>query len=384
MAKLIKLSNNSWKQPFNDRKKEMDLWNTHTIVASICGLKDGTKRKLNIKFEDKFNIDITDYFQITSGKEIAFPKSIKDRIGSIVIDNPDSFFIVTVLDSYDFTFTPSDIIWIKNVTNKKGSHAYMELTTDIFTLHFPNKSGDSKNLLSPKINDIILLRQVINKVPVFTHLVTPIDDLRVEDDKRSEYRYGREVRIIAKTELNSVIPVSSTLWNKINFQGISHGNVCEIENISSVENVDKLKLNIWNKFGKYFISSEEQSATITSSIITELEDSNPDLSVTEGELRLVSHIVKERNREIVKEKKQLAINNNSLKCEVCTFSFPKTYQSNFIECHHILPIGESGVRKTKLEDLALVCANCHRMLHVKFEGKYLTIDQLKKRIISLK
>jgi 5-methylcytosine-specific restriction enzyme A len=34
------------------------------------------------------------------------------------------------------------------------------------------------------------------------------------------------------------------------------------------------------------------------------------------------------------------------------------------ECHHTLPLSEAAfVRKTRLRDLAIVCANCHRMLH---------------------
>lgn len=100
-------------------------------------------------------------------------------------------------------------------------------------------------------------------------------------------------------------------------------------------------------------------------------------------MRIVAHLVKERNRKIVIEKKQQAINSNALDCEVCTFSFPETYQSNFIECHHLSPIGQAGVRETKLEDLALVCANCHRMLHTKFDGQFLSIQQLQTRIKSL-
>ena len=36
----------------------------------------------------------------------------------------------------------------------------------------------------------------------------------------------------------------------------------------------------------------------------------------------------------------------------------------FIECHHVTPVSElrAGTR-TRLSDLAVVCSNCHRMLH---------------------
>lgn len=384
MAKLIFLTDTSWRQPFADRRKELPLWSSNTKVASFCGFKDGTKRLLNIKFESKFKIDETRYFQITSGNEISFSKDFQDKIGKIIFNNPDSFFIVTVLDSSDNSFSPSDIVWIKNVTNKDIGYAYMDLQENEFVLHFPNKFGKSNNLLKPKIDDIILVRQIINRIPVFTHLVTPIDNQRVDENTRAEYRYGRRVRVIAKTDLTNCIHVDSTLWKHVNFQGVSHGNACEIENISSIENLDELKLDIWRKSSRHFIQTAEDSASTTSAIIKKLQITNPDISVTEGELRLVKHMMKERNHEIVKQKKQQAIQMNTLKCEVCTFSFPKIYDANFIECHHIIPIGDSGVRKTTLEDLALVCANCHRMLHTKFNGQYLSIEQLSKLIKAIK
>ncbi|MGF7234005.1 MAG: HNH endonuclease [Frankia sp.] len=55
-----------------------------------------------------------------------------------------------------------------------------------------------------------------------------------------------------------------------------------------------------------------------------------------------------------------------LRCEVCGFDFEKTYGSRgagYIECHHIVPLHTTGQRATKLDDLALICANCHRMIH---------------------
>lgn len=54
-------------------------------------------------------------------------------------------------------------------------------------------------------------------------------------------------------------------------------------------------------------------------------------------------------------------------CEGCEFSFADKYGprgDGVIECHHTLPLSalKAGV-KTKVSDLALVCANCHRILH---------------------
>jgi 5-methylcytosine-specific restriction protein A len=49
----------------------------------------------------------------------------------------------------------------------------------------------------------------------------------------------------------------------------------------------------------------------------------------------------------------------------------------FIEAHHTKPV-ETLVEssKTKLEDLALLCANCHRMVHAA--RPWLSIEALQK------
>jgi len=98
MAALEKLSDTSWKQLFVDRSKEFCSWQCQIDVADYCKIKDGTKRHLRIKFEDKFKIDITDYFAISSGREVIFPADIQNKIKPVVLNNRDSFFIVEVLD----------------------------------------------------------------------------------------------------------------------------------------------------------------------------------------------------------------------------------------------------------------------------------------------
>ena len=70
-----------------------------------------------------------------------------------------------------------------------------------------------------------------------------------------------------------------------------------------------------------------------------------------------------RNRKLIKEKKE----TSDYKCEVCNFSFKEKYGDiglKFIEAHHknMLSFGE---RITKLADIALLCSNCHSMIHKK-------------------
>lgn len=56
-------------------------------------------------------------------------------------------------------------------------------------------------------------------------------------------------------------------------------------------------------------------------------------------------------------------------CEICDFSFSKVYGelgSGYIEAHHLIPLDhleEGQSVKYQAEDFALLCANCHRMVH---------------------
>lgn len=106
-------------------------------------------------------------------------------------------------------------------------------------------------------------------------------------------------------------------------------------------------------------------------------------SVVEGRILYKYHKVIERDRKIVKKKKDQAISRNGiLACEACLFVFEAFYGNigtGFIECHHRTPLSLLRVStKTSLDDLALVCSNCHRMLHKKID--VLSIEDLKTLI----
>ncbi|WP_367115524.1 HNH endonuclease [Chitinophaga sp. CB10] len=99
------------------------------------------------------------------------------------------------------------------------------------------------------------------------------------------------------------------------------------------------------------------------------------------------HKAYERDKKIVEAKKKEVLKKlGTLTCEVCDFNFKNTYGDwgdGYIECHHKLPLGKLKVRTlTKLNDLALVCANCHRMLHRRIDA--LTVEGLKMLLISNK
>ena len=93
-----------------------------------------------------------------------------------------------------------------------------------------------------------------------------------------------------------------------------------------------------------------------------------DMTAVEGQILFRVHKLRERDQGIVKRRKaQVLKREGRLHCEVCAFDFVRKYGelgADFIECHHVKPLSQlQSSERTKLSDLALVCANCHRMLH---------------------
>ena len=100
--------------------------------------------------------------------------------------------------------------------------------------------------------------------------------------------------------------------------------------------------------------------------ITEIP--NIDISAKEGNPRLRTHLTRERNPKLVKEKKkQVLKKTGKLCCEVCAFDFHEKYGEfgeNFCEVHHLTPLSKAdGEIETDLQDLAIICSNCHRIIH---------------------
>lgn len=105
----------------------------------------------------------------------------------------------------------------------------------------------------------------------------------------------------------------------------------------------------------------------------------------EGKLLTKQHISRERSRKLVAKKiAQIKAKLGKLECEVCDFNFADRYGprgEDVIECHHKRPVSELlPGEKTHLNDLALVCANCHRIIHRK--RPWLTIDELKQLLLE--
>lgn len=81
--------------------------------------------------------------------------------------------------------------------------------------------------------------------------------------------------------------------------------------------------------------------------------------------------------------KSLAIEKHGLSCQICGFNFEKTYGAlgkGYIEMHHLVSLGTTKKERiSTVDDVAVVCSNCHRVLHRNGKDP-IPIEQLKAAV----
>lgn len=93
-----------------------------------------------------------------------------------------------------------------------------------------------------------------------------------------------------------------------------------------------------------------------------------------------SHLVTERDKKVVREKREDTLRRTGkLACEVCDFDFLVAYGERgrtFCEVHHTIPFQvRPGLRVTNLDERAILCSNCHRMVH---RSPTVTVSELRE------
>jgi len=138
---------------------------------------------------------------------------------------------------------------------------------------------------------------------------------------------------------------------------------------------------IINKYKKSDSINSEKLLSIEESVSElPLIEENEELTFPEGKEKFTLHKSKERNKVLFRKAKELYFKkDNNLSCQICGFSFFDKYGEigkGFIEAHHTFPISElKEETNTEIEDLAMLCSNCHRMVHR--QRPWLTIELLK-------
>jgi predicted HNH restriction endonuclease len=130
--------------------------------------------------------------------------------------------------------------------------------------------------------------------------------------------------------------------------------------INYIESKRKYKMGLVGDIHKKYLA-------LLSNVLSAENDEDQNF-FPEGAEKYKLHISKERNRKLVElAKEKYRATDPKMKCQVCRFSFADCYGDlgkDYIEAHHVFPISDlTKETLTKIEDLAMVCSNCHRMLH---------------------
>ena len=200
------------------------------------------------------------------------------------------------------------------------------------------------------------------------HIGQGIDDLKKN--------YGKEWITVSKSRaliMKHKLPEHKTIF---------------IDNPSQVKNYRKSKnLTITSQFGKVQfidkIKNEEDLIHQISELLNLFEllierggINNEDISEETKELVIegveekivkkhiqIEKVYYKRSQGLINSRKE----NSNYDCEACGFNFNQFYNDspNYIEAHHIIPISQmiSDKRVTTKDEIALLCSNCHKMIH---------------------
>ena len=129
----------------------------------------------------------------------------------------------------------------------------------------------------------------------------------------------------------------------------------------------------------YFLSKGYEVIDRRAEAESMVADEDDESAFPEGRESFKTHRHLERDGKMPRKAKAKRLaETGKLECDICGMEFHRFYGEHghgFIEAHHKVPVSKlNGAAKTKVSDLALVCSNCHRMLHRGIS--HLTIENL--------
>jgi len=148
-------------------------------------------------------------------------------------------------------------------------------------------------------------------------------------------------------------------------------NLRQVATGKGLGNVSKTDREVWADFGDRPDEVRRLAAMIRAELSTgaaaadQVATDEEDEEFVEGRLLTRKHLVRERNRKL---RKALLTKRgaSALRCDACDSDYshmPANLRSSVFEAHHVVPVHLAGERRTRVEDLSLLCACCHRLIH---------------------
>lgn len=148
---------------------------------------------------------------------------------------------------------------------------------------------------------------------------------------------------------------------------------------------------VWNKLNEMAMDKNPEyhgyqellglnTTSIESTVKDDLDSLHDEEEVFDGKRSQRFTTYYERNPKL----RRKAIEFHGSKCMTCGFEFVQKYGehgSKFIEVHHLNPVSslDEATPVDPKTEMAVVCSNCHRMIHRK-KDKVLSLEELRKII----
>jgi 5-methylcytosine-specific restriction protein A len=220
-------------------------------------------------------------------------------------------------------------------------------------------------------------------------------DLYFESDKRLPS--PTDHRVLKLSNLLRSLPHHESASKNDSFRN-PDGVAFKLQNLHNVatgkglSNVSEMDRQIWAEFR----SRRADVRALAELILTGIQitaglkkpvDPFDDEEFYEGRILSELHKRRERDPRIRKRLLDSRLARGRLTCDLCcrhSIVDNSVFEDAIFEAHHTVPLSMASVRVTRIADLSLLCANCHRLVHraISTHKRWLSITECQQLLAS--
>jgi len=182
----------------------------------------------------------------------------------------------------------------------------------------------------------------------------------------------RVVKLSERLRALAIHPRENRVESFRNPDGVSFKlqNLRQVASGKGLANVSKTDREVWAAFGHKPREVTKLAALIGEVSASAEAESLPAVDVDEefleGRLITATHYRRERSPKLRAKLLAARAKGGKLCCDGCGWSpgfIDALIADAAFEAHHVKPLAATGPRSNRISDLALLCANCHRLVH---------------------
>lgn len=214
-------------------------------------------------------------------------------------------------------------------------------------------------------------------------------------DSNGKIPSTKDPRVVELSEVLRAFPYHSAAARKPSFRN-PDGVAFKLQNLRQVDtgeglgNVSRVDREVWEEFGHDRFRTKQFAQLIRAGIevVDEVREERAAYEVfAEGRVVTETHLRRERDPSLRERLLDDRKKKSELRCEICgrgPAAADAALAEAIFEAHHVLPLAAGGERKTRLTDMALLCACCHRMIHsaISQQRRWLSIEDARSLIIG--